>query len=107
MLRLVFKLALRGMQGFVDSIVGLLDLPLRCPNYSLSSKRGRKMDVQIRRRIPDGPLDAVSHEIVAAVLTDAGSGAGEVLPHLLDQLEGESIGRVTADGGYDTRACYG
>lgn len=143
MLRLVFNLPLRGMQGFVDSLFGLVGLPLRCPNYTLFSKRARHMGVRIPRRLPEGPLDvvvdstglkvfgegewkvrkhgvgkrrtwrklhlgvdAVSHEIVAGALTDAGTGDGETLPGLLEQLEGEDIGRVTGDGGYDTQACY-
>ena len=42
LLRLRYGLMLRSMEGFVNSLYGLLGLPLRCPDYTLFSKhRGR------------------------------------------------------------------
>ncbi|OGT30393.1 MAG: hypothetical protein A3E87_01535 [Gammaproteobacteria bacterium RIFCSPHIGHO2_12_FULL_35_23] len=38
-LKMVFKLPLRTTQGFVDSLLQLLDLPLSAPDYSLLCKR--------------------------------------------------------------------
>lgn len=50
-------------------------------------------------------VDAASGEIVAAVVTTNGYSDGQILPDLLDQVEGE-IKEVTGDGGYDKRNCY-
>ncbi len=37
MVKRVFHLSLRALQGFVDSIFKLMALPIRCPDYSLVS----------------------------------------------------------------------
>ncbi len=47
-------------------------------------------------------VDANTHEIVATVVTDNDVGDCEVLPELLDQIEGD-LNSVTGDGAYDTR----
>jgi hypothetical protein len=39
MLKRVFSLTLRAVQGFIDSIFILMKLPLRCPDYSCVSRR--------------------------------------------------------------------
>jgi hypothetical protein len=52
-------------------------------------------------------VDADSHEIRAAEMTDHRHGDGEILPDLLAQVpEGEEIASVTGDGAYDTRSAY-
>ena len=38
MMKRVFNLSLRAVQGFVDSIFKMMALPLRCPDYSLVSR---------------------------------------------------------------------
>lgn len=50
-------------------------------------------------------IDAVSGEIVAAVVTTNNYTDGQVLPDLLEQVE-EEIKEVTGDGAYDKRNCY-
>jgi hypothetical protein len=42
----VFPLPLRALQGFIDSIFTLMDVPLRSPNYSSISKRAKTIDVK-------------------------------------------------------------
>jgi len=37
--RQVYKLALRQCQGFINSIFGIMQLPIQCPDYSSLSKR--------------------------------------------------------------------
>jgi hypothetical protein len=59
MLRAVFKLPLRALQGFVDSVFALVGLRLQSPNYSVFSKRGRALEVSIPRRLPTGAVDVV------------------------------------------------
>jgi Transposase DDE domain len=52
-------------------------------------------------------IDAESLEIRAIEITGSRVGDAPMLPDLLDQIPGDqSIGIVTADGAYDTRACH-
>ncbi len=50
-------------------------------------------------------MDETSGEIVAAAVTTNDLGDGQLLPEMLDQID-EHIVQVSADGAYDTRACY-
>ena len=50
-------------------------------------------------------LDEGTGEILAAVVSTNDWGDSEVLPDLVEQIEGD-IDQVSADGAYDTRACY-
>lgn len=51
-------------------------------------------------------IDPSSHQIIAAEVTTNDVADGTVLESLLNQIEGP-IERVTGDGAYDTRTCYG
>lgn len=58
MLRLHYKLSLRSMEGFVNSLFKLMGLPLTCPHHTVFSKgRGKQLNIQIPRRLPNGPVD--------------------------------------------------
>jgi len=48
MVKRVFKLSLRALQGFMDSIFSLMKVPLKCPNYSSISKRAKRVNVSIK-----------------------------------------------------------
>ncbi|EPB0153838.1 IS5 family transposase [Escherichia coli] len=48
MMKRVFNLPLRALQGFVDSIFKMMNLPLRCPDYSLISKRAKSVNISIK-----------------------------------------------------------
>ncbi|WP_253382019.1 IS5 family transposase [unidentified bacterial endosymbiont] len=48
MMKRVFNLPLRALQGFVDSIFKQMALPLRCPDYSLISKRAKSANINIK-----------------------------------------------------------
>ncbi len=50
MMKRVFNLSLRALQGFVDSIFKLMVLPLRCPDYSLVSKRAKSIGIKTPTR---------------------------------------------------------
>lgn len=41
MIKRVFRLTLRAAQGLIDSVFSLMDVPLRCPDYSCVSKRAK------------------------------------------------------------------
>lgn len=48
MMKRVFNLSLRALQNFVDSIFQLMNLPTRCPDYSLVSKRAKTVNISIK-----------------------------------------------------------
>jgi hypothetical protein len=48
MIKRVFTLSLRALQGFVDSIFILIKLPLRCSDYSLASRRAKTVNISIK-----------------------------------------------------------
>jgi hypothetical protein len=50
-------------------------------------------------------MDAATHQLTAALLTDKELLDRNALPHLLEQTEGE-VERVCADGAYDFEQCY-
>lgn len=50
-------------------------------------------------------VDATTHDIVAGQVTQNDVGDNEVLPELLDQIDGP-IASVAGDGAFDTRICY-
>ncbi len=50
MVKRVFSLPLRGLQGFINSIFKLAQLPLSCPNYSCISKRAKTVNVAFKTK---------------------------------------------------------
>ncbi|WP_425667491.1 IS5 family transposase [Vibrio tubiashii] len=46
----VFSLPLRGLQGFINSIFKLAQLPLSCPHYSCISKRAKTVNVAFKTK---------------------------------------------------------
>jgi hypothetical protein len=56
-LRLVFHLPLRQAEGFLKSILKLMDLYLPCPDHTTVSRRNRTVNIERHtRRLPDGPV---------------------------------------------------
>ena len=59
-MRLLFHLALRQTEGFLGSLLRLIDLTLPCPDHTTLSRRNAT--VTIRRKIdraPQGPVDVI------------------------------------------------
>jgi hypothetical protein len=54
MIRAVFRTALRLLQGFIDSIIGILGLDLVCPHYSVFSRRARGLRIPMRKLLKPG-----------------------------------------------------
>ena len=48
MIKRVFRLTLRAAQGFIDSIFALMNVPLRCPDYTSVSKRAKSVNVSFK-----------------------------------------------------------
>lgn len=46
-LRIVYRLPLRQSQGFIDSLFEIMGLPLKCPDYSVLSKRLGKLGIKV------------------------------------------------------------
>lgn len=62
MVKAVFGLPLRGTEGFLNSVFGLMKLACRSPSYSCLSKRAKTVDVAYKRR----SSGAVAHVVVDA-----------------------------------------
>lgn len=54
MIKAVFRVALRSLQGLLTSLIKILKLPLKCPNYSLFSRRAKELQIQMRRFLKTG-----------------------------------------------------
>ncbi|NIO22109.1 MAG: hypothetical protein GTN76_15620 [Candidatus Aenigmarchaeota archaeon] len=55
--RLVFRLPLRQAEGFLKSILILMDLYLPCPDHTTISRRNRTARIRRNTRgLPDGPV---------------------------------------------------
>ena len=50
MIKGIFSLPLRALQGFIDSIFELLDVPLTSPDYTCISKRSKTVQVKFRNK---------------------------------------------------------
>ncbi|PCS22240.1 transposase [Candidatus Enterovibrio escicola] len=62
MVKGIFKLLLRELEGFFNSIFTLTNIPLKSPTYTCISKRSKT--VKIKNRLPS--LGAVSHVVIDA-----------------------------------------
>jgi hypothetical protein len=59
-LRLLYSLALRQTEGFLGSLLRLMDLDLPCPDHTTLSRRNAT--VEVRRQVdraPQGPVDVI------------------------------------------------
>ncbi|MCY9879385.1 IS5 family transposase [Vibrio natriegens] len=50
MIKGIFSLPLRALQGFIDSIFSLMNVPLRSPNYTSISKRSKTIQVKYKNK---------------------------------------------------------
>ncbi len=58
-LRIVFRLALRQTEGFVGSLLKLMGPQLAAPDHTTLSRRGSRLEVALRRRVPVGPIHLI------------------------------------------------
>ncbi len=78
MLKGIFSLPLRALQGFIDSIFELLDVPLTSPDYTCISKRSKTVQVKYRHK----SRGAIRHiTIDSAGLKVFGEGEWKVEKH--------------------------
>lgn len=95
MIKRVFNLPLRALQGFVDSIFTLMALPLRCPDYSLVSKRAKSVNISIKTPT----RGEISHLVIDATgLKVFGEGEWKVRQHGADRRRVWRKLHLAADG---------
>ncbi|TMO67735.1 IS5 family transposase, partial [Pseudoalteromonas aurantia] len=58
-LRAVFHLPLRALEGFVNSLLTMMDTSLQSPGYSCLCKRSKTLNVQYRKTASKGFIDIV------------------------------------------------
>ena len=69
-LRLVFRLPLRQAEGFLRSVLSLMDVDLEAPDHTTISRRSRHLDVELQR-VPR-PMDlSISSSIARASRSQA------------------------------------
>ena len=51
----IFSLPLRALQGFIDSIFTLMEIPLKSPDYTSISKRSKTVQVKYKNK-SKGPV---------------------------------------------------
>ena len=139
-LRQVYCLPLRQTQGFVCSLIDIMELTIEAPDYTTLSKRSGSLELQrLVDTIEQGShviIDSTGlkvygkdewhqekhgvtakrswrklhlavdekHQIVACDLTDKSVGDPTAAQDLLTQID--ALGKVVADGAYDTHATY-
>ncbi len=75
-LRVVFGLPLRQTEGFLDSLLNLMDLDLRAPDHTTLSRRNRIVKLPPLTRAHDGPIHLIVDSTGLKIL-----GSGERSAH--------------------------
>ena len=73
---MVFRLPLRQTEGFLDSMLRLMDLDVRAPDHTTLSRRNKDVDVPSPCRVLDGPIHLIVDSTGLKI-----SGAGEWHAH--------------------------
>ena len=58
-LRLVFRLPLRQAEGFLRSVLSLMDVDLEAPDHTTLSRRSRALDIELHRVPVKGPIHLI------------------------------------------------
>ncbi len=75
-LRAVFGLPLRQAEGFLGSLLNLMDLDLKAPDHSTLSRRNQDVEVPFLTRAHDGPIHLIVDSTGLKIL-----GSGEWNAH--------------------------
>ncbi len=80
----VFRLTLRAAQGFIDSIFSLMNVPLRCPDYSCVSRRAKSVNISFKTPtryhfIWEGRVHRVGASAGITLIDDNNHQAAEVM----------------------------
>uniref|UniRef100_T1I872 Transposase DDE domain-containing protein n=1 Tax=Rhodnius prolixus TaxID=13249 RepID=T1I872_RHOPR len=89
MMKRVFGLSLRALQGFGDSIFKLIKLSLHCPDYSLLSKRAKTVNISIKTPTPGEishlVIDGTGLKVFGEAKIPLARGVDEQKPHRAHQ----------------------
>ncbi len=78
MVKRVFSMPLRALQGFLDSVFNLANIPLVCPHYTCISRRAKKVEVSFKTKT----RGAIQHLVIDATgLKVYGEGEWKVKNH--------------------------
>ncbi len=106
MLKAFFGLPLRALEGVINSIFQLMDVPLISPGYSSISKFTQTVNVKYRLSSKGAvtllAVDARTNEIIAAEVSLEKVADNQVLLTLLNPLR-RRLHQVSGYGAYDTR----
>jgi len=58
-IKMVYRIPLRATQGLVDSLIGLLELPIEAANYTTLCRRQKQLEVPLQKGRTAEPLHAV------------------------------------------------
>ncbi len=109
-LRLVFRLPLRQAEGFLRSVLSLMQVDLEAPDHTTLSRRSQDLSVELRRVPATGPvhliIDATGLSIVGegewAAVKHGGHGRrGWKKLHLGVDGSGTIVAHVLTDGNVD------
>ena len=81
MVKRVFSMPLRALQGFLDSVFKLANIPLVCPHYTCISRRAKEVEVSFKTK-NRGPIQHLA--IDATGLKVYGEGEWKVKKHGTD-----------------------
>ncbi|MCF9368570.1 IS5 family transposase [Vibrio parahaemolyticus] len=81
MVKRVFSMPLRALQGFIDSVFSLANVPIVCPHYSCISRRAKQVEVSFKPKT----RGAIQHLAIDATgLKVYGEGEWKVKKHGID-----------------------
>ncbi len=81
MVKRVFSMPLRALQGFIDSVFSLANVPIVCPHYSCISRRAKQVEVSFKPKT----RGAIQHLAIDATgLKVYGEGEWKVKKHGTD-----------------------
>jgi hypothetical protein len=143
MIKAVFRVALRALQGLIGSLIKILGLNIKCPHYSRFSRRAKGLQIPLRKLLKPGEklhvifdstgvkvygegewkvrkhgyskrrtwrkihvgMCADSGQVVVSAMTSNNVSDDETMIHMMEALEGLSLGDILGDGAYDTIDC--
>ncbi|WP_281946559.1 IS5 family transposase [Vibrio parahaemolyticus] len=81
MVKRVFSMPLRALQGFIDSVFSLANVPIVCPHYSCISRRAKQVEVSFKPKT----RGAIQHLAIDATgLKVYGEGEWKIKKHGTD-----------------------
>ena len=142
-IKTVFHVALRQLQGLIMSLIQILGVDVICPHYSVFSRRAEDLNIPMRKFLKRGEhlnvifdstgikvfgegewkvrkhgyskrrtwrkvhvgICADSGQVIVSAITSNNVGDDTAMLHMLDVLDGVSLGDVLGDGAYDTIDC--